>query len=532
MSDLSTASIGEVLDAAAARAPSQPAIVVDGIQRTFQELRERAHVVAGQLHGLGVRRGDHVACLLPNSVEFAEVFYGVTLLGAVLVPINTWYRQDEFEYVLAQSDARMLIALDAFQATSYTAMIATAVPEVTDAGSRTGVSCERFPMLRTVVTIGSDVPAGAYSYSELIDRGLASWDWEPATSRSAPALVMYTSGTTSFPKGAVLPVDGVVTDAVLFGARLELREGAKYYCPAPFFHAGGAIFVLLAGHAYGCTVVSNGRFTPRAAVDSIVDQGCEFMGAFDTMYLKILDEAGGATLPLKKGWWATGSANAFRTVEEKLGLQLMNLYGMTEACGNVSCTLLDWDVEARSSSQGLPLPGREVHVLDPETQDPVEPGVTGEICVSGWGLMLGYYRLPSETAAALDDSGRLHSGDLGYLDEAGALHFVGRLKEMLKVGGENVSTREIEDLYYQHPDVAEVAVVGQPDDLYGEKPVAVIRLRSSGTASEQDLVSFAKERLASFKVPGRIVFVEDFPRSSSTGKVRKLELAASLVSDS
>ncbi|HWK27356.1 MAG TPA: class I adenylate-forming enzyme family protein [Solirubrobacter sp.] len=502
--------IADVLEHAAAAVPDTRALVVDDRSVTFAELRSRALALAAGLRARGLRPGDHVACWFPNSIEFAECFYAAAYLRLVLVPLNTWYGARDFDYALRQSDSRALLAVGSFNGRSYAADI------------RAALAANEYPALELTAIAGGT--ADAVDYEALIAQGGEAVGERPAPGDAA--LMLYTSGTTAFPKGVMNTHDGLTGNAILLAERMGIPTGSRYYCPAPFFHAGGAVFCLLAGHASLSTVVANGRFTPEAAVEQMRRHRCNVVGGFDTMYVRMLDaftpeDAG----HLEVGWWATGPAALFRRVERRLGLRLVNLYGLTEASGNVTSTPPDWPLERRASGQGIPLPGRAVRIVDQESGRPLPANEIGEIRVGGWGVMTEYYRKPDETRRAIDDEGWLCTGDLGSIDDDGDLHFAGRGRDKLKVGGENVAPAEIEHVLYEHPAVEEVAVIGIRDDVYGEVPVAFVKPVPGREIGEEELRAFAKRQIAGFKVPRTIVFVEDFPRSS-TGKIRKDALAA------
>lgn len=512
--------IADVLERAAASTPQMTALIVDDRSLTMAELRRRARALATGLRRRGLAPGDHIACWLPNGPEFVECFYAAAYIGAVLVPINTWYGQREFEYVLRQSDARALISLHTWNDTPYAERIITAAPELRKARKGIQLSSPGCPRLERVIIAGGELD-WAENYEGLIEAHL---DAEAAGTPASPqdlALLLYTSGTTASPKAVMSTHGGLLEDAVLLGERMRIPEGSRYFCPAPFFHAGGAVFCLLAGHAFLSCVVANARFTADAAVAQILKHRCNVIGGFDTMYVRMLDAVGEAEpLDLDVGWWATGPAALFERVEERLGLRLVNLYGLTEGSGNVTSTPPEWPVQERASSQGVPLEGREVVIVPTRAERPAAPNEVGEIRVGGWGLMTGYYKDPEATRNAFDSHGRLRTGDLGFLDDRGRLHFVGRGRDKLKVGGENVAPAEIENVCYEHPSVDEIAVVGMDDELYGEVPVAFVKVAAGHELDEDGVRLFVRERLASFKVPRRVHFVQDFPRSS-TGKVRK-----------
>jgi fatty-acyl-CoA synthase len=510
--------VAEVLDRAAAATPDAPALVVGDEVTTFAQLREGARALAGGLRDLGTGPGDHVAVWMPNGEPYVRAFYAAAYAGACLVPMNTWHTARELTYCLAQSDSRVLLVDPAVPGTDPAALLAGLLPELTTGEPRRGFVNDTFPQLRALVLDDPRLP-GAFP-SAVGDC--------PAPSGAAtdPAYILYTSGTTGAAKGVVLSAAGVLADATHFGERLGVAQGDRYYCPVPLFHAGGAIFVLLAAHAQGAAVVTHVRFDADEALRAVRAHGCRITGGFEVTHLKLLEALGRAPgpVPLEAAWWVGPPASAER-VEQGLGMRLMNLYGMTEASGNVTATPLDRPADERFTTMGVPLRDRVVEIVDPGTGEPVPRGGIGEIRIADWGVMAGYYRMPERTAEKLDDHGRLRTGDLGTLDDQGVLRFAGRADDALKVGGENVSPQEVEEVLTAHPAVEEVVVAGIPDPVYGHAVVAAARARP-GTDPEA-LRAYAREHLASFKVPRRIALVDDFPRTS-TGKIRRREVASRL----
>ncbi|OLL72001.1 Long-chain-fatty-acid--CoA ligase [Pseudonocardia sp. Ae168_Ps1] len=516
-------SVAEVLDRAAATAPDAPALVVGEEVTTFSRLRAGARALAGGLRSLGVGPGDHVAVWMPNGEPYVRAFYAAAYAGAVLVPMNTWHTPRELGYCLAQSDARVLLAEPDVPGTDAGAVLAELLPRLgTAEGPVTGFLSPQFPQLRAVVVDDRRLSGAVGSVTGPCP--------DPPDPRRAgdPAYILYTSGTTGAAKGVVLPADGVLADATLFGERLGITSGDRYYCPVPLFHAGGAIFVLLAAHVRGAAVVTHTRFDPVRALAAIRRHGCRITGGFEVTHLRLLDalDADPGPVPLEAAWWV-GPASSCERVEKALGARLMNLYGMTEASGNVTATPLDRPLAERATTMGVVLAERVVEVVDPSSGEPVPAGEAGEIRVSGWGLMSGYYRMPDRAAEKLDERGRLRTGDLGTLDDDGVLRFAGRADDALKVGGENVAPQEVEEVLTGHPAVEEIVVAGVPDPVYGHAVVAAARLRPGAHADGEALRAWARERLASYKVPRRIAVVDDFPRTS-TGKIRRREVAARL----
>lgn len=509
--------VSDLLDAAAAHHPDMAAVICGDDSVTYAALRARARSLAAGLQRAGLEPGEHVGVWMHNSVEFAVVVYAAAYAKALLVPMNTWHRAREMTYAVRQSEITTLIVGDEIAGRS--GRVAVEEWYADDPAS--------FPHLSSLVFGGQPLPGGI----RLEDLETGQDVRVPDRPMDEPTYMLYTSGTTGDVKGVLLDDAGVTGDARLLGERLGLRAGDRYYCPVPLFHAGGLIFVLLAAHAYGAAVVTRRKFDPHEALDDIERFGCGVTGGFEVIYSRLVEAAesrGSAPEGLRSGWWV-GTGGAFLRTESALGLRLSNLYGMTEASGNVASTPLEWDADVRAHHQGIPMAGRTVEVVDPVTGEELPRGSVGEIRVSGWGLTHGYWQKPDATAAKFDERGRLRSGDSGLIDPEGNLHFLGRDDDALKVGGENVAPLEVEEVLAEHEDVDEVVIVGLPDDRYGHQLVALVRTRPGARVDGDALRSFVRSHLAAFKVPRRVEFQSDFPRTS-TGKVRKSVLVAQLMS--
>ncbi|GAA1862491.1 AMP-binding protein [Pseudonocardia ailaonensis] len=501
----------DLLDHAVDIDAERVAVTVDGEDMTYTELAAASTTIARGLRALGVERGDRVAVWLPNSPQWIAILLGCARLEAVAVPINTWYRSRELGHVLARSGARVLFTQERFLRQDYGQMLS----EVAEA------STNPLGRLDHIVCLSGHIDR-AMPFGELtaLSGPLPADQPDP----DAAFLMSFTSGTTSSPKGALLTQRGITTNAVAFAERLEVGPGAAVYCAVPFFHVAGLAFATLCAMSVGGTLVANGRFTGSAAWKAIAEHGCAHTGGFEAIYHALLDAQPPVPVrTLRSAWWGGGPPALFTRVEQALGARLMNLYGLTEASGNVTSTPLSWTAEQRAGSEGVGLNGASVRIVDNNHRS-VPTGVTGEICVSSATIMLGYHDDPDATRQALLPVGHLMTGDLGHLDPDGNLHFSGRRKDMIKVGGENVSPQEIEAALGEFPEIIEVAVIGIPDTKYGEVPVAFARTIDGVTADE--VLDRLRGTIASFKMPRRLTIVDEFPRSS-TGKIQKTRLRSS-----
>lgn len=476
---------------------------------TYRDLDEFSDAVGRGMTAHGVARGDRVAIWLPNRPEWIGILLACAKRGVVVVPVNTWFRTRELDFVLQKSGSRMIFTQERFLGQDFGAMLTGS-----DRGALTVVCIEG--RIDSAIDVAELLIEDADEVVQEVDPG-------------AEFLMSFTSGTTSFPKGAMVSQAGLATNAWAFTRRLEVEAQTSIYCPVPFFHLAGLNFGVLSAFAVVGTVVANGRFTGPDAWQAIEEFGCTHTGGYEAIYHSLLDASpDGAVRTLRTVWWGGGPPALFERVERSFGATVMNAYGLTEASGNVTATPLDWSLQKRATSEGTGVNGATIEIVDPDGQL-LGPDEVGEICVRSPTLMLGYYSDEEATARALRPDGRLWTGDSGFLDTGGSLHFRGRSKDMIKVGGENVAPSDLEAvLLEEFSEVVEAAVLGIPDERYGEVPIAFVRLRAELTI--ETMQTHLRGIIASFKIPRRLVVVDEFPRSS-TGKIMKAELRRSLDDD-
>ena len=518
-----------VLARAAGVVPDIESVVCDDGRVTYAQLQDRVARAQRVLRDLGVGRGTRVALCFGNSARWMELFYAVTGLGAVAIPVNTRYRADELAYALRQSRASILVTADRVLSTDVTGMLRDRVPELEHA-----LPSADFPDLRHVcvdATAGSAVPPGASSWPELLKR-------VPATgaeliNSAAPddvALVQYTSGTTARPKGVLLTHRNMCLDAWHSGLRMGLRAADRFHSVRPFFHVAGSTLSVLTSAQHCTTLVTMLRFEPGRALEVLEAERCTHFSGNDTIALMLLDHPDRSRRRLVlRGAWVAASATVVRRVAAELGAaEVVVGYGLSEASPNVAQSAWWEPAEVRLSGAMLPEPGVRVRLRDRASGELSPTGRVGEIEVNGWNVMRGYLDDAAATAEVLDAEGWLRTGDLGRFDDTGRLHFVGRDKEIIRVGGENVAPSEVEDLLLQHPEVLQAAVVGVPDPRLIEVPFAFVRVRETARCDENDLVEWARPRIASFKVPRYVRIVTDFSEVGMTAssKIQKHRLAA------
>lgn len=510
--------IGANLERTVAQHPDVEALVdvAQGLRYTYAELNAEIDVVARGLMAVGIAKGDRVGIWAPNRAEWTIVQYATAKIGAILVNVNPAYRTHELAYVLNQSGVRMLVAAREFKTSNYVAMVDEVRGDV--------------PSLTEVVFFGTD------DWSGLRERA-AEVSADELASRAAGLVnteainIQYTSGTTGFPKGATLSHRNILNNGYFTTELIKLGPADRLCIPVPFYHCFGMVMGNLGCTSHGATmVIPAPGFDPGVTLEVVESERCTGVYGVPTMFIAMQNHPDFPRRDLST--LRTGiMAGAVCPVEVmKHCVNDMNMsevaiaYGMTET-SPVSCqTLIDDDLERRTSSIGRAHPHVEIKVVDPETGATVERGEPGEFCTRGYSVMLGYWDEPEKTSQAIDSDGWMHTGDLAVMREDGYCNVVGRIKDMVIRGGENVYPREIEEFLYTHPDVEDAQVIGVPDAKYGEEICAWIRMKPGTTPLDVEGVrAFAEGRLAHYKIPRYVQLVDDFPMTV-TGKIRKVEM--------
>ena len=525
-------SIGFAVEEAARLYGDREFLVVDDRRLTYRQLSEQVRKFSRGLLEAGVRLGDKVAVWLPNGVEWVVAVFSLANMGAVFVPVNTRFKAEELEYILRQSDSSALILADRFQKNEFLRMLLQLCPEL-PAAAPGNLQSTRVPALSTVIVLSSPAPAGTYSYQDLFLRG-QEIDLKPVEDGVGPhqtVSILYTSGSTAFPKGVMLTHNNILRNGFEIGERLGLNREDRYFNPCPYYHNAGLVDGLLAALTHGSCNVTLPSFDARESLAILERERCTAVGGIQTMYTKMMEDPAldRSRLSLRTGW-TTGPPQTPRDIYEKMGVMgITNLYGISEAspCCSISDCLRD-PLEDRMNRMGKPLPGVEMKIIDPQTGTALPRNEKGEICVRGWNLMQGYYQKPEETAKAVDPEGWLHTGDLGFIDEKGLIFFIGRIKNVVRSGGENISPEEVENFIFRHPKVKHVEIVGLPDEKWGQRVAACVELKDGVEATSEEIIGFCKERMANFKVPKEVHFVTDWPMTGS-GKVQKFKLVESLL---
>ena len=523
--------LGDLLLRAADRWPDNDAIIFPDSRVTYAELEDRAWQRARSLMALGVRRGDHVGILMPNCMDFVEMILGTALVGGIAVPINARFKAAELAYVVENADIKVLATSDLIsEYANFADLLVQAFPGIGSAGDPANLSLSEAPLLRTVVMMGPSEPTGFMTQSAfyaLADQtSIEDVDAERVCVRLRdPCLMMYTSGTTANPKGCPLSNEALVRTSInMTTERFFLTETDRFWGALPMFHMASTL-PMLASMYEGAGFLSMTHIDAGIALQMMEDEKVTVaFPSFPTITNELITHPNFKSTDLSHMRRINNVAapDVLRKFQDAFPQAVQTgAYGLTEAGGVIAYNHPDEDLETRLTTCGKPFPGVEVRVVDPDTFEDMPVGERGEIVIRGYALFEGYYKSPEKNAEAFKD-GWFRTGDLCCLDENGYIQFHGRIKDMLKVGGENVAAIEIESHLANHPSVKLAQIIGVPDDRLLEVPVAFIELNPGTTATEQDIIGFCKGAIASFKVPRHVRFVTDWPMSST--KVQKFKL--------
>jgi acyl-CoA synthetase (AMP-forming)/AMP-acid ligase II len=533
---LDSLTLGSVLDAATAEAPGTEALVIGDRRLTYEELRHDVRAHARSLMALGVEPGDAVAILMPNCVDNVLAILAITMIGGVCIPINSRFRPRELAYVIADGDARVVLTSDLVEEhVDYAARLREALPEL--AGCAAGVTprVAGAPLLRHVVLLGRRPGAGMMDRSafEALPGAVDDEELDARTrgvGAEQTAIMLYTSGTTANPKGCPLKHRQLTAVSRQLQLGFGARAGDRVWDPLPLFHASAILPLLICLHARA-TFFSTVHFDARAALEDLEGEEMTLAWpAYTTIWQPILTNPAfrPERLPHLRHVLCVGPFETLQVMETALpSAKLVSCYGITEGSGIPSLCSIDDPPELRLGTAGHPLDGFEVQIRDRDTHVPLAPGERGALWLRGPGVIEGYWKDPVKTAESFDAAGWFNTGDLVSADADGRLSFHGRIKDTLKVGGENVAAVEVEAYLSTHPAVALAAVVGLPDAKYGEVPAAFVELRPDAAATEPDLIDFCRDGLAAFKVPRHVRFVTAWPMSAT--KIRKTDLREPLL---
>ncbi|WP_339535151.1 AMP-binding protein [Pseudomonas hunanensis] len=532
---LLTQTIGQAFDATVARCSDSEALVSrhQGLRYSWRQLAEQVEIHARALIALGVNTGDRVGIWSPNCAQWCILQLASAKVGAILVNINPAYRVGELEYVLRQSGCRWLVCAEAFKTSDYHAMLQELVPEL--ASTRPGeLASECLPELRGVISLAANPPAGFLSWHALAERA-GQTSVEACTARQQslqfdqPVNIQYTSGTTGAPKGATLSHYNILNNGFMVGESLGLTARDRMVIPVPLYHCFGMVMANLGCITHGSTMIyPSDAFDAELTLRAVAEERATILYGVPTMFIAMLDHPSRAHMDLstlRSGIMAgaTCPIEVMRRVIDQMHMAEVQIaYGMTETSPVSLQTGPDDDLELRVTTVGRTQPQLENKLLDADGCI-VPRGEIGELCTRGYSVMLGYWDNPQATADAIDPAGWMHSGDLAVMDEQGYVRIVGRNKDMIIRGGENIYPRELEEFFYTHPAVADAQVIGIPCSRYGEEIVAWIKLHPGHSATAEELQGWCKARIAHFKVPRYIRFVDEYPMTV-TGKVQKFRM--------
>ena len=536
--------IGGFFDRVAEKYPDNKALILrhQGVEWTYAELQHRVDQLASGLLALGIVPGDRVGIWGPNSAEWVLTQLATAKIGAIMVCINPAYRLYELEYALNKVDCKALITNESFKTSDYLGMLNTLAPEL-EYCAPGALASTKLPKLEHVIRMGTSSSAGMHNFDQICE--LATDADRAALLRLQTQLkpddainIQFTSGTTGNPKGATLSHCNILNNGYLTGEAMRLTPADKLCIPVPLYHCFGMVLAVLACVSHGATMVFPGEaFDPQQTLQTVQDERCTALHGVPTMFITELDHPNFSSFDLsslRTGIMAGAPCPIEvmkRVISDMHMRDILIAYGQTELSPINNITLPDDSLERRTETVGRAMPWVEIKVID-EAGYVVPVGEKGEICTRGYSVMQGYWNDPEKTAETIDAAGWLHSGDIATMDPFGYVRIVGRIKDMIIRGGENVYPREVEEFLYQHPAISEVQVFGIPDKKMGEEVCAWVQVNEGATLSADDIKAFCKDQITHFKIPRHIRFVSEYPMTV-TGKIQKFvmrdEMLASLT---
>lgn len=500
--------------------------------RTWKELNDEADLIARGMMSLGVKKGDHVAIWATNTPEWILTLFAAAKIGAVLVTVNTNFKIFELEYLLRQSDTKLLVMIGGFKNNDYVATVNELLPELKTTSGE--IESEHLPFLKRVVFAGKETPEGMLNFEDLKILGgdfpVEIYEENKKTLNAHDVVNMqYTSGTTGFPKGVMLTHYNILNNGKTIGDGMKFTKNDKLCITVPFFHCFGLVLAMMACITHGTTMVPVERYSPVPVMNAISVEKCTAVHGVPTMFIAMLEHAQFNNFDfssLRTGIMAGSPCpiEVMKKVIDKMNMrEIVIVFGQTEASPGCTMTTTSDSIDKRVNTVGRAFPGVECKIIDPESGEELPINTPGEFCARGYNIMKGYYKMPEATAQAVDKDGWLHTGDLCTVDEDGYYKVVGRIKDMIIRGGENIYPKEIEECLYTCDKVSDVQVIGVPSEAYGEEVMACVILKEGEEMTEEEVKEFVGARMAKHKVPRYVRFVDSFP-TNAAGKIQKFKM--------
>ena len=500
--------------------------------RTWKELNDEADLIARGMMSLGVKKGDHVAIWATNTPEWILTLFAAAKIGAVLVTVNTNFKIFELEYLLRQSDTKLLVMIGGFKNNDYVATVNELLPELKTTSGE--IESEHLPFLKRVVFAWKETPEGMLNFEDLKILGgdfpVEIYEENKKTLNTHDVVNMqYTSGTTGFPKGVMLTHYNILNNGKTIGDGMKFTKNDKLCITVPFFHCFGLVLAMMACITHGTTMVPVERYSPVPVMNAISVEKCTAVHGVPTMFIAMLEHAQFNNFDfssLRTGIMAGSPCpiEVMKKVIDKMNMrEIVIVFGQTEASPGCTMTTTSDSIDKRVNTVGRAFPGVECKIIDPESGEELPINTPGEFCARGYNIMKGYYKMPEATAQAIDKDGWLHTGDLCTVDEDGYYKVVGRIKDMIIRGGENIYPKEIEECLYTCDKVSDVQVIGVPSEAYGEEVMACVILKEGEEMTEEEVKEFVGARMAKHKVPRYVRFVDSFP-TNAAGKIQKFKM--------
>lgn len=529
--------IGDKFDEIAATYPNNDALIVrhQGIRLTYAELKQRVDEAARAFLAIGVKRGDRVGMWSPNCAQWTITQFATAKVGAILVNVNPAYRLHELEYAMNQSEAKFLVTAGSFKSSNYTQMLFDLAPELQNCAEGE-LQSEKLPNLKGVINLAEEKHAGMWRWDDFVEMAekIDNSQLEKIQSElqfDDAINIQYTSGTTGFPKGAALSHHNILNNGFFVAESMNFTDQDRLVIPVPLYHCFGMVMGNLGCMTHGATMIyPDDAFEPKSVLEAVAEECATALYGVPTMFIAEMDHPDFDQYDvssLRTGIMA-GSicpAEVMKAVNSKLHMEEVQIaYGMTETSPVSTQTAADDPFDKRVTTVGRTQPHLETKIVDPASGNVVTRGETGELCTRGYSVMLKYWNNPEATAGSIDAGGWMHTGDLATMDEEGYIQIVGRIKDMVIRGGENVYPKEIEEFLYTHPSISDVQVTGVPDKKYGEELIAWVKLAPGAEeVTAEDLRAFCKGKITHFKIPRYFKFTDEFPMTV-TGKIQKFKM--------